>query len=97
MNIPYIGAEDGRSVTVEEQDLTKVRPGDTVIRWLAGIIRQEQLVVKVDDQFIWTGHSENGWRFWRTSGFEYDPDLHMPDGVICSFLTLPGTEVKRSG
>lgn len=75
-------------IRVIEQDFTKVQVGDTVVRSLAGVIDMDQVVVKVDDDFIYTGFAdpENGWRFWRRTGFEYDPDLMLPPGVICSFL-----------
>lgn len=72
---------------IEGQDFTHVKAGDTVTRMLAGVVEMTQTVVKVDDALIYTGHPQNGWRFWRSTGFEYDPDLDLPEGTICSYLT----------
>ena len=81
-----------RMLRLEPQDFASVKPGDLVIRWLAGEIPMVQEVTHVDDDFIYTGHwtdLDDCWRFWRTNGFEYDPDLGLPEGQICSYLRLP--------
>lgn len=73
---------DETEIWVTPSDFTDVKVGDTVVRMLAGIIRMEQHVVKVDDLFIYTAHPDHGWRFERTTGLEYDPELN---GLV-SFL-----------
>jgi hypothetical protein len=76
-------------VTVTPYVCTQVKVGDMVLRCLAGVVRMPQLVVKVDDMFIYTGDPDIGWRFERTTGFEFDPDLPTLPGTVCSYLIPP--------
>lgn len=71
---------------IELRDCTGVKEGDVVDRWLAGVICMPQVVTKVDDTFIYTGSVEDGWRFERSNGAEFDPELRLPPGVIASYI-----------
>jgi hypothetical protein len=97
------GSSRERTREVEEivapppRDFSHLQAGDKVVRWLAGMVPVEQVVVKVDDVFIYTGDPDNGWRFEKSTGYEYDPDLPTPPGVIISWLAWsPPSSLRRT-
>lgn len=76
-------------------DFSGVEVGDTVIRMLSGVVRMPLRVTEIDDQFIYCGPRDVGWKFARELGYEVDEELGwgVPDehGVINtgSYLVSP--------
>lgn len=66
-----------------------IRPGDKVVRMLAGVVRSELNVSFVTDDLIICGPKETGWTFCRKTGVEIDEELGWgPDTHTGSYLVL---------
>jgi hypothetical protein len=63
-------------------ELLAIKPGDTVTRWLAGIIPMQLIVSSVTDQRIICGP----WEFDRMTGEEIDDDLGWGNGITGSYI-----------
>ena len=66
-----------------------IKPGDTVRRMLAGVIRTDLKVTSVTDKLIISGKDEeSGWCFCRKTGVEVDkllgwgPDTHSGSTLV---------------
>jgi len=67
-----------------QEELSAVRVGDAVIRWLSGAIPQRLVVTAVDEETITCG----AWGFDRATGAEIDDTLGWGPsyGITGSFL-----------
>jgi hypothetical protein len=72
------------SHTVMVGALANVKPGDKVVRMLAGIIPMHLVVSEVTDDRIKCGSFE----FDRSTGAEIDEGLELPQGVTVSFIKV---------
>lgn len=71
--------------SIMEHMLSLVKPGDKVVRMLAGIIPMELVVTEVTETEILCGARDEGYKFNRKTGVEIDEDIP----VIVSYLLLP--------
>jgi hypothetical protein len=80
-----------RSEGSQPSPFEQVKPGDTVVRMLAGAPMQ-LAVTEVDDRFIYCGPDAVGWKFDRQTGMEVDEELGWgPEfGITGSYLVPPG-------
>lgn len=58
-----------------------VKEGDIVTRLVARSMPMELKVSEVDDEFIYCGAKDAGWKFRRDTGGEVDEELDW-DGVV---------------
>lgn len=81
--------EKYREIRLPKIDLSQVKPGDKLLRMLAGSIPMVVVVGEVKDGIIFTGSidgvvpSKDGWTFDQETGMELD--IMFPDSVV-SFI-----------
>ena len=58
-----------------------IKKGDTITRMLGGELPMELVVTEIDEEFIYCGPKDEGWKFRRGNGAEVDEELGW-DGII---------------
>ena len=71
--------------------MKEIKTGDTVTRMLGGKIPMKLNVTDIDDEFIYCGEKDIGWKFYKDTLAEFDEYLGSTKegGMTVSFLIRP--------
>ena len=72
---------------LDKEILHNIKPGDIIERMLGFVIPDYLRVTEVNDQFIYCGPKNVGWKFDRDTGLEVDEDLTTTPSYLARVLT----------